>query len=75
MIQIKNKQLKMGELSITDVFLRLKPICESFDREPSSSKANQIAQLIRRTPSSIVQKICEIVVYPITRALRDGKIR
>lgn len=56
---------RMGELEIAQVFFTLKPLCESFEAEPSAQKASQIASLVARTPNTIIQRIYEIILYPI----------
>ncbi|KAL7301651.1 hypothetical protein TKK_0005657 [Trichogramma kaykai] len=65
----------MSELSMVDVFMHLKPLCESFNDEPSAKKAERIGEMIEKTPATIVQRIHEIIIYPLTRTLKSNVLK
>lgn len=65
----------MEELSIADVFLILKPLCESFMIDTDIKKAEEIGILVEKTPNAILQKICENILYPITNHLKKNSFR
>ena len=65
----------MGELSIADVVLVLKPLCDSFMKEPSAEKAEDIEGLVKRSSNTIIQKICENILYPIVYHLKNNTLR
>lgn len=64
----------MGELTIEDFFLLLKPLCDSFMKEPTADKAVAFAKLVDRAPNSLVQKLSEHLLYPMTHHLKKSTL-
>ncbi|XP_058792032.1 TELO2-interacting protein 1 homolog [Phymastichus coffea] len=65
----------MSDFAIAEIFFKLKPLCESFETEPSAEKASQITSLVKRTSDTIIQKIYDIILYPLTRHLKRNTLK
>lgn len=62
----------MGEISIAEVVMYLKPLCDSFMQEPSVGKAMEIEKLVARTSSTILQRIYDNILFPITHHVKNN---
>jgi hypothetical protein len=65
----------MEKLSIEDVYFVLKTLCNSFMKDPNADKVTQIIILVNRTPNTIIQKIYDDILYPLTYHIKNNTFR
>ena len=60
------------ESSAAILLLTLKKLCEEFNKEPNVNKANEIINLLERTPESFIPFIRETILYCILFHLKNN---